>query len=178
MGEIGADVLQIVECLFNGPLCGGVDGGYLILQRDAIGRQGLRDVQQLTGDDVAYSAEKHAGEAADDGDGRQAGKTYFFQTLDSRAKQEGECEGEGKGNDKLARKVQDKDEDREQKEGFTSGELGWSSTGHCYPRGLSVVTGPAYRKSVAIGAWFLCVWLGRSCELQQNLPNTFAFERQ
>jgi hypothetical protein len=84
----------------------------------------------LAGDHVADSAEQDAGDGADEGNGGQARETNSFETLDCGAKEEGQSEGEGERDEQLAREVKDKDENREQEERLTPGELGWSSTGH------------------------------------------------
>jgi hypothetical protein len=132
VGEVGADVFDGVDGFFDGSFGGGVEGGYLFLQDDAVGREGLGYLHELAGDDVADTAEKDAGDCADERNGGRTGQADSFEAFDGGAKQEGKREGEGQRDKKLARKVEDKNEDREQQKWFTSGKLGWSSTGHEY----------------------------------------------
>ena len=73
-GEVSADVFDGGEGFFEGLLGGGVDGGHLLLDVEAVGGEIAGDVEELAGDDVSDSADDGEGDDAGDGDGDDAGK--------------------------------------------------------------------------------------------------------
>jgi len=82
-GDVAADALDGGEGLLEGLFGGGVDGGHLALDIEAVGREGAGDVEKLAGDNVADAKDAEEGHDTDQCDGEDAGDTSAFEAADS-----------------------------------------------------------------------------------------------
>ena len=81
-GDVSADAFDCIECLLEGLFCGGVDGGHLALDIEAIGREVVGYVEELARDDVADAEDADEGHDAGQCDGKDAREAASFEAAD------------------------------------------------------------------------------------------------
>jgi hypothetical protein len=116
-GEVAADVLDSGDGVGEGFFGGEVDGGYLVLDVEAVGGEVASYVEKLTGDGVSDAADDCEGQDADNSHGNDAREMSGFKAADGGSEEEGEGESEGEGNDEIAGEVEDENDGRDYEEG-------------------------------------------------------------
>jgi hypothetical protein len=129
-GDVAADALDCVEGFLERLFGGGVDGGHLTLDVEAVGREVVGYVEKLAGDYVADAEDADESHNAGQCDGQDAWDATALEAADGRGQHERESEREGEGDEEISREVEDKDDDCEQKHGLIPGYFGGADAGH------------------------------------------------